>query len=101
MRIAVWCSAPVVLVVAGFARAQAVSLAEVAQPKDCVRVELTTRLDGERIYFQDGEKKKTQKTVLAAEHRFTEKVLAVHANSRLAAKAARHYATAQTTLSLD
>jgi hypothetical protein len=97
MRIGRWFSLPLVLAVAGPVSAQAVSLAEVPQPKDCLRVELTTRLDGERIYTQDGDKK-SHKTALAASHAYTEKTLAAGTGG---VKAARHYSAAQSSLTID
>jgi len=97
MRIGGWLSVPLVVAVVGPTFAQSVHLGESPQPQDCLRIELTTRLEGERIYTQDGDKK-SHKTALVASHVYTEKTLASGAGG---VKAARHYAAAQSSLTID
>jgi hypothetical protein len=98
-RLRTW-SAAVVLVLAGSASAQTAALVESPRAKECVRVELMTRLDGQRIFGQEGEQK-SQKTALSAQHRYTEKTLAVHSSNGLPTKAARHYDSAQKALTIE
>lgn len=97
MRIGRWLSALVVLACVGTGTAQTINLVESAQPKECLRIELTTRVDGERLFTQDGANK-SQKTTLAATHTYTEKALMGGAGG---VKAARHYTAAQSSLTID
>jgi hypothetical protein len=88
----------------GSLRAQKAELVETPNPKDVSQVEIKMRLTGERIFDQDGQRQ-SQKVTATAEHRFDEKVLAVHEakgeRPRMVAKAARKYQTAKGTIIAD
>lgn len=81
---------------AGPTNAQSVELIETPAAKECVQVGMSLKLNGERIYFQEG--RQTQKVTATAGHRYTEKVLGIEGRGGLASKVARHYSTAQSTL---
>ncbi len=81
------------------AAAQTVNLSESYAGKDCVRVEIRTKVDGERIYHQEGEPKK-QPIKLEGGHRCIEKVLAVHEKTGLPAKLVRNYEAARSSLTI-
>jgi hypothetical protein len=94
----IW-SIVVVAVVAASAPGQVVSLAETPLSNDCFQTELRTKVDGERIFYQD-DQRKTQRITLTAEHKYVEKILAIHAKTGMAVKAARNYEIAKTSTAL-
>jgi len=86
-------------VFSSWSHGQTVLLVESPVTSECLRTEIRTRIDGERIYFQE-DQRKSQKIVLQADHRFDEKILAVHGKSGLTAKTARLYELAKSSMSV-
>lgn len=78
---------------------QVVNLTESISNSDCYRVEIRTKVDGERIYFQDGAKK-SQPVKLEAGHRWAEKVLNINDKTGMPSKVVRNYEAARSTLTV-
>lgn len=81
------------------ATAQNINLSETYSDRECTRVEIRTKVDGERIYYQDGQPKK-QAIKLEGGHRCVEKVLAIHEKTGLPAKVVRNYEAARSNLTV-
>jgi hypothetical protein len=87
------------LVAAGTAHAQTCPLSETPRVNDCHQVRLAMTLTGEMVVLQEGKPVKL-KLAATAEHRFRERVLAVHAYAGIS-KAARYYDDARATITVD
>lgn len=85
--------------VAQTSSAETIKLAESFVDKECTRVEIRTKVDGERIYYQEGQPKK-QPIKLEGGHRCVEKVLAIHEKTGLPAKVVRNYEAARSSLTI-
>jgi hypothetical protein len=83
--------------ISGSVSAQTANLSESIASRDCTRVEIRTKVDGERIYYQDGTPKK-QAVKLEAGHRCVERVLNVNDKTGLPSKTVRNYEAARSNL---
>jgi hypothetical protein len=88
-----------ICLITGSSSAQTANLTESLGSKECTRTEIRTKVDGERIYYQEGSPKK-QAVKLEAGHRSVEKVVAVNDKSGLPSKVVRNYDAARSTLTI-
>ena len=83
----------------GSVAAQTANLTESFSARDCTRVEIRTKVDGERIYYQEGSPKK-QAVKLEAGHRCVERTLLLNEKTGLPSKVVRNYEAARGSLTI-
>jgi hypothetical protein len=98
MRRRLWLSVFTALLISSVAQAQAVNLAEAPLAQRCMRNELTMELEG-KIIVRQQDKEQTFPHKAQAKHVFLERYLDVA--GPIAIKAARHYLTAEGTVTFN
>lgn len=89
-----------VAVTAGGIRAEGTLLGETVSAKDCQRIVMTMKLDGEMVVVQNG-KPASLKLAAIAEHRYRERIIGDKNQAGLPPKAIRFYDDARAAIQVD